>query len=669
MQLQQAAFQRSIAALLCTVLVLIATPSSATSGLAATAPTQLNLVATVGGASTAVAATGVFAVVGDGAGIVVYDVRGATPVGVHRLMLPGLVQSIALVDTLLAVAVDATVFLYRLDGPIPRPLSRIAAPAAVNHLAIDSGRLYLATRAGLSILDVGDPARPTQLGLLQRTLGVRRVIADAATVYALATYEAIPWSGLSSVIKLDATDPRAPRLLHESALSGQFSNGVALARHGDAVFVAGDKTGPSMTGAMTFEIWQFTAANLAAQGEPVSYPATLSNESATDLLASDAYLFAVSAQGGLSVIDPTTRQRVAQLRTPNRLTALAIAAGRAFAAAYEGGLQPISLANPQAPAPEPFQDLLGPTSALGWYNTALMTLSPNDAAPGQIVSSFALRAGDDPQPGEQVVVGGLGALTLDSGDQGIHLLYDRSTDLTRLIDAREAGRIRLSGELRLGPSDAIAVHDQYAYVGISGPGTQDGALVIFDLRTFSAPQEVNRIALNSAVSDLTIVGSRLYLLDAIQEMQIYALDDPLAPVTIGEIAIPDRYLHLAVTGTVAYVTRTNGVQIVDVSDPRNPVLGGVVADSQAYPRIAVSAGRLAVVSTFCTTDCTLQIYDVVDPRAPTLLAEAALPPPFDQVGGLAGNAGHFALARTSHGISVYSLPTQTEIVWLPLIRS
>jgi hypothetical protein len=626
-------------------------------------PAQLTAVATLGGSSSAVAANASFAVVGDGHGIVVYDGRGATPAGVYRLMLPGFAQSIALAEDLLAVAADTTVFLYRLDGPAPLPLSRVPAGAGINHLAIAADRLYLATRAGLTVFDIANPTRPVQLGAFPRSLGVRRVIGDSTTVYALAAYEAIEWAGLSSVLKIDVTNPRAPRLLHESAVGGQFSNAVALAQHGEAIFVAGDMSGPHMTGAMTFEIWRFAATTLTPE-TMVSFPATLSGENATDLLASDSHLFALSTLGGLSVIDPTTLARIAQLRTPNRLMALTIDGSRAFAAAYEGGLQPFNLADPVAPAAGPFQALLGPTSAVGWSDAALITLSPDHATPGQVLSSFDLRTTNNPQLGDQVIVGDIASLTFDVGNQGTHLLYDRSTDLTRLVDTRTAGRIRLSGTLSLGPSDAIAAHDQHAYIAISGPGAQDGALVIFDLSDFSAPREVGQIALHSAVTDLATTGDRLYLLDAGQNLQIYTLDDPAAPDKVGEVAVPERYRHVVVAGSVAYVARMNGVQIVDVADPRNPMLGAVIADELANPRLAVSAGRLAIVSTFCTAACTLQMYDLADPLAPTLQASADLPPPFTTIGGLAGFDGRFALARDSHGITIYTVFTET--LWLPL---
>jgi hypothetical protein len=173
--------------------------------------------------------------------------------------------------------------------------------------------------------------------------------------------------------------------------------------------------------------------------------------------------------------------------------------------------------------------------------------------------------------------------------------------------------------------------------------------------------------LQSPVSDMTILGDRLYLLDAIQNLQIYSLEDPLAPTLIGAIVVPERYLHLTATESAIYVARTNGVQVVDVADPRNPVLGSVVAEEQPYPLLAVSSGRLAVVSRFCTADCAVQVYDLADPLEPTLLAGSELAPPFDTVSGLVGVHGQFALARASHGVSVYAFFNET--VWLPIMSN
>lgn len=636
---------------------------------ASVAPAHLTVTTTIGGSSMAVAANPSFAVVGDGQGIVIYDVRGTTPIGLYRLMLPGFVQTVALDGDLLAIGAGEHVLLYQLVGSTPRLLHQYATGGTVNHLERADNRLYVATTAGLEILDVGEPATPTRLGALERTFGISRLLAEGDTIYAIGQAEEPVFTYIGSLMKINISNPGAPVIQAESSLSGSSVVAEAgLTRHGDTMFVIGDISGPRGLGQMSFEIWAFDAATLAG-GSYQSFGATLNGESATDIVAYGDYLLALSTTGGMSVIDPRdpdNLQRVAQLNLGFYRTDLTMVAERAFTALYNGGLQIINLNNPTAPTLAAKAELLGPTANVAAFGDALLTVSYNDTTPGSTLSNFDLRSLSAPILGDQITIDGSAQIAFAAGAQGIHLIYDGNTDLTYFVDAQEPGKLRLSAGLRLGPTDAIAVQGDRAYIGITGPTGTTPGLAVFDISTFTVPREIGRIALPSVVTALAIADERLYMLDSAQSLVIYSLAEPATPSKLGAVTLEDRYIHMAVSDEIAYIALTNGVQIVDVRNPTAPVLGAQFAGGIEYPLLALSNGRLALMAEFRSAgDAPLQVYALAEPLAPVLLAETHPAPAPGSTNRLTGANGRFALARGSHGVSVYSI--LTEQLWAPLV--
>jgi len=653
----------SLLALLLASLVAVG-PSAAQGGAP---PVSFTPLARLGGASLAAAANERYAFVGDGQGVVVYDIAGTTPAGVVRWALPGLVQDMALSGDLLAVGAGSSLLLYRLDGRTILASGRYDAGAEVHGVALTPGRAYLGTAAGLEVVDIGAIERPARLGALARTRGVNQILAEGTTLYATTYPEGIDGLQQGSVIKVDTANPATPQVLAEGRLSDLYiSNGDALVRFGATIFVLGDTTGRPIQGNYGFTIWAFAADTLAPVGSPNSFGLQVQPEDGTDLAVYGDYLLALSTRGGLSVIDPSDPAALQLVRRvelgPDR-SALAIAGARAFAAIRRGGVQAISLADPRNPAPGTAQPLLGPVVGAGLFGGALTTLSPDSAGAGLVLTSFDIRSPAAPIPGEQRAIGAESELR--PGENGIHLVYDRSTDLTRLVDGRVPGQVRLSGTLRLGPTDAVAGAGQLAYVGVAGPsGSGPFELATVSLANLAAPEVVGRLGVLSSTLDLEVADGRLYRLDAGARLRIYSLANPLAPAQVGQIALGESYTNFAVAGGAAYVALPEGVRVVDVRNPAAPALGPLIGAGLTYPRVSVSGGRLVAAEDSCQVGaCDLQLFSLADPLAPAPLGTTAIPA---GVAGVAASEGRFVAVLGEQGAVVYAALERR--LWLPALR-
>lgn len=143
-----------------------------------------------------------------------------------------------------------------------------------------------------------------------------------------------------------------------------------------------------------------------------------------------------------------------------------------------------------------------------------------------------------------------------------------------------------------------------------------GGLHSLDLNLPKAPIEIGRLdsGRSGLSGPLLAQGERIY--SGGNELQIFDVSDPTAPLSLVEqpvytIAGGRRSNALLVAGAVAYAPSSNGLQSIDLSDPRRPkvlddrrlVPYGVVNDlARVGTRLLVAAGEAG-----------LFVFDVSDP--------------------------------------------------------
>lgn len=129
----------------------------------------------------------------------------------------------------------------------------------------------------------------------------------------------------------------------------------------------------------------------------------------------------------------------------------------------------------------------------------------------------------------------------------------------------------------------------------------------------------NRIAVSGTLAYLAGVGSRNTFFDVVD------VSDPTNPVGIGSLDLPifPRVQDIAVSGTHVYlaVGGVSGLQVIDVSNPAAPSLLSPVALPAGGGRAIDISGTKAYVA---GTDI-IQVFDLSNPAVPAFLGSVALP--------------------------------------------
>lgn len=173
------------------------------------------------------------------------------------------------------------------------------------------------------------------------------------------------------------------------------------------------------------------------------------------------------------------------------------------------------------------------------------------------------------------------------------------------------GRIGLPGMV-----GDISIVSGNAYVANLESGIQ-----VVNVSTPSAPSIRSFFDTPGDTRGVTVVGGRAYVADGAAGLQILDLSNPDALTRVGGTSTPGRALKVEVVtrpnGVFALIADgENGFQVVNVSDPANPVLGIKIATGTYAYSIAVS-GNYAYVGGDIGDG--VKIINVTDPAAPSLV--------------------------------------------------
>jgi hypothetical protein len=203
-----------------------------------------------------------------------------------------------------------------------------------------------------------------------------------------------------------------------------------------------------------------------------------------------------------------------------------------------------------------------------------------------------------------------------------------------------------------GSARAVHVQGQYAYVTtlyMSG-------LEIFDVSDPSALQRLGTFDSELALN-VRVVDGRAYLADMYTGLHILDVSNPRQPLLLGSHRIGDGGAHdVHLVGSRAYVASGNyGFAIVDVTNPASPALLGGLWTSGTANGIVVRDGYAFIASTYEG----LNIVSVDNPAAPSLLSELDLSGSVEDV----AIAGDFAyVADRDDGLRVLDISRPAQPV-------
>lgn len=207
---------------------------------------------------------------------------------------------------------------------------------------------------------------------------------------------------------------------------------------------------------------------------------------------------------------------------------------------------------------------------------------------------------------------------------------------------------------------AVRVVGNYAYVGVEFITSSRG-LAILDVTHPGSPVVVSQSVPVSETLGLDVVGQYAYLACAqrASNLQIVDISDPRNPKRVGIYGSGGIGLAVRVAGRYAYLLSHEDFRVVDVSDPFKPALVGVavVPTGSIAPRGKVNLhGNLAYL---CKSG-RLSIVDVTNPAKPVVL------PPNQRLVGTTydiefnGDVGY--LAGTPIGIWNFADPKNPTLV-------
>lgn len=112
--------------------------------------------------------------------------------------------------------------------------------------------------------------------------------------------------------------------------------------------------------------------------------------------------------------------------------------------------------------------------------------------------------------------------------------------------------------------------------------------------------------------EVALSGNYAYVADDSSGLQVIDISDPANPVIVGAVATPDDALGIALSGNYAYVADwSSGLQVIDISDPTNPVIVGAGGTLGGKSEVALS-GNYAYVAGYSRLD----VVDISNPTSP-----------------------------------------------------
>ncbi len=169
-----------------------------------------------------------------------------------------------------------------------------------------------------------------------------------------------------------------------------------------------------------------------------------------------------------------------------------------------------------------------------------------------------------------------------------------------------------SGTLSGIPSDADAGTDANIVITVSDSSGGTASLPAFSIIVVDTP----------VANGATVAGGYAYVADDDNGLLVMDVADPTNPVTVGGVATPGWALGVTVADGYAYVADgPPGLHVVDVSDPANPVIvASLDTPGQVYG-VTVLNGYAYVAD----GSQGLQIVNVSDPDSPQIVGSRGMP--------------------------------------------
>lgn len=482
----------------------------------------------------------------------------------------------------------------------PVHLSRLPLPTMTTEIQVSGSRVFASTTEAIYIIDVSDPTRPTFLGSYSLSDKVIDIFAQDDLLY--VTFST------SDMQIIDVSNPAAP------ALSGIYStehpaNNVYVIDK--LAYVTGDD-GMHILDVSNPASLVFVGSYYEANG--------MHDVQVIGNLAYAIEGYGSSGIKNLHIIDvnnPMAPALVSLYDTPGSANGLHVVNDRAYIADWTGGLQIIDVSNPTFP------------SFAGVFNTM-------GASDVQVIGNLAyvkirLVFGEDrgfeivdvSNPTAPTLLGEYGPVETSGIDVVGNRAYVVAGKNLQIFDTSDpaAPILRNTYDTGIG-SNRVRVADDFAYVT-----TWDG-LQIANISNLSVPTFTGAYTSGADLENflaVDVAGDIIYIA-GYSGLHIVDVGNPTAPTATGTYAVPQKSVNLQAGGSLGPIARDvqvvddlayvayEGLHIVDVSNPADPVLRGI------YDTLALNIEVVDELAYVASGRDGLQIIDISNPISPVLRA-------------------------------------------------
>ena len=576
------------------------------------------LIGQVGGQVKAVAVQGAYLYAGIGLRLLVLDISDPTDIREVGRSKPlrSLVEHVVVRGGFAFVAAgEAGLRILDVSDPTrPTEAGSWDSPGYAESSDLGGDTLYLADGpTGIQILNVADPAHPTKIaslycdyyafrvavrdryayvaaggaGLLVADIGDPSRPSHVASLdtrgYAYSvsladnvTYVADGWEGVTVV---DVSDPARPTLTGTRALEGWATD---LQVSGSMLYVAGGSAG--------LHVLDVTdPAGPVELGGYRSYSAQYVSVAAAGSMAYIAdRLTGVLALDASKPLEPTEAGRY---ETPAVVNAVAAVDGLVIVSTVHAGLWTVDFADPERPRQIGHYDMVGFGECLaadGRYafafgtdfssNSGLHVVDLSDPANPRRAAFLTHSKGAC----REMVLSG--SILYASTEQDLVLF-----DVSNPAKPEQVGRVSLNDwPERDRETIGVAVADGFAFV-------TGGMLKVVDVRDPRNPQRVGIFwGPPPSGQDIAVAGGFGYL-SGPQGLTILSLADPINPVRLASVPPLGQSESLVVSGTTLYLM-AGGMGFVeyDIRDPASPVFKGGYRTAGYARRLALNRDMVLI---------------------------------------------------------------------------
>ena len=310
--------------------------------------------------------------------------------------------------------------------------------------------------------------------------------------------------------------------------------------------------------------------------------------------------YIADGNSGLQIIDikdPKKLQIVGSVDTPGTARSVFVNGDKAYVADENSGLQIIDIGDPKKPQIIGSVDTPGTARSVFVNGDKAYVADENSGVQiidiGDPKKSQIIGSIDTPGTARSVFVNGDKAYVADgySGLQIISINDPKNPQNMGFVDTP-------------GIAQSVFVSGDNVYLGGG-----DNGLQIIDISSLKKLQ--NSLDTTSYTESVSIIGGKAYVAGGFG-LQIVDISDPKNMQIIGSFNTPNSANNISVVGDKAYITGGFGLQIIDISDPKNPRLIGSVAIQGSANSISVIGDKVYIDNGYNG----LQVIDISDPKNP-----------------------------------------------------